>query len=539
LGGGRLDDPFLEWTSTTSPSASQSYENPQAASSSTSSAQTSGAPSLSADVWTRPSGPEAIHRSTWLGSVPSTAAYSASAVLNSPEWKTLQAVGLFPLQQAFLHSCRKRLYEPLQYMFPVEQAVTIEDGGAAAAAASGMVMLPSKYDIQRFDEHIRQELSLADPRKEGGGDLTLVGMIADCVCDMIAVFCERAMTAVTGGEEASLVQDNWNMSDGVQHDRKVAAILHATAKYLKNAGDKTFVSPYRPSVSPQHEEAARICQAGLEPALAEIERMVKNVILYPVCRSANRRILDVLAKMHHGVYIDGDDVAAPSFVQKYLAMALERIGQNVLARFPPEYASIMSSRVASFTILAFCSNASLLRPLGENARLHVTQDLADLELALDQLVLKNGGTQSLGQVVGKPYAELRAMRQMLFWTGLENSGATAQDVAKSLLREPWILDVRPSTVLHYLFSFAPKLLSSPHHSKKLMARDYVATLVSYVGLVADGEDGSWMTTMACCDSYQQRSSSVAVDDGDARVPQIILLVGQELMRRKQSVTNLR
>jgi hypothetical protein len=456
----------------------------------------------------------------------------------SPEWKTLQAIGLYPLQQVFLSSCQKRLYEPLQYMFPMEPNVTIEDGAGAAAATAGMVMLPSKYDIQRFDENIRQELSLADPRKEGGGDLSLVGMIADCVCDMITVFCERAMTAVIGGDEASLLREDWIMSDGVQHDRKVAAILHATSKYLKAAGEKTFVAPYRPAVSPQHEEAARICQAGLEPALVEIEKMVKSVILYPLCRAVCRRIHDVLGKMHLGVYVDSDEDSSPSFVQKDISPSLERVGQLVLARFPPEYASVMAEKIASFTILSFCSNAALLRPLGENARLHLTQDLADLELALEQLVRKNGGVSSLAQAVGKPYAELRAVRQMLFWTGLENSSTSAQDLAKGLLRESWMLDVRPSTALHYLFSFAPNLLSSPHHSKRMTAKDYVATLVTFIGSAGEGEDSAWMTTMACCDSYQQRASSVNVGDGDTRVPQIILLLGQELARRRQSVSNL-
>jgi hypothetical protein len=121
---------------------------------------------------------------------------------------------------------------------------------------------------------------------------------------------------------------------------------------------------------------------------------------------------------------------------------------------------------------------------------------------------------------------------MLFWTGLESKSASAQDLAKALLRESWMQDVRPSTAIHYLFSFAPNLLSSPHHAKRMTPKDYVATLVTFVGSVGEGEDSAWMTTMACCDSYQQRASSVNVGDGDDRVPQIILLVGQELVRRR-------
>jgi hypothetical protein len=160
-------------------------------------------------------------------------------------------------------------------------------------------------------------------------------------------------------------------------------------------------------------------------------------------------------------------------------------------------------------------------------------------MALEQFVSKSGGDSlSLSQIEnGRPYAELRAVRQLLFWTGLDNKDKSAQEVAKSLLREVWMKDVRPSTVFHYLFSYAPGLLSSPHHAKRMKAEDYVATLVHYEGSVENGEDNSWMTTMSCCDSYQQRASSAsssAAVDGDARVAQILLALGSELMRRRRN-----
>jgi hypothetical protein len=224
-------------------------------------------------------------------------------------------------------------------------------------------------------------------------------------------------------------------------------------------------------------------------------------------------------------------------VQKHLTRVFESIAENHLSKFPPEYAGVVAARVAAFTIYTFVSNASLVRPIGESARMHITQDLADREMALDQFVSKSGGDLTLSQIEnGRPYAELRAVRQLLFWTGLENKDKSAQEVAKSLLREVWMKDVRPSTVFHYLFSYAPGLLSSPHHAKRMKAEDYVATLVHYEASVENGEDNSWMTTMTCCDSYQQRASSAsnAATDGDARVAQILLALGPELMRRRRN-----
>jgi hypothetical protein len=498
-------------------------------------------PQAGADSWTRDtaSNTQQVSQRFMGSSSASTSSASLSTIFHSFEWKTLQGdgksrSGLNPLERVFVQACNERLCSPLQYMFP--DNVAMDDDGIAIS--SGMSLLPSKYDIQRFDENIRQELSLADPR-EGGGDLTAVTMIAECVVSMIVQFCMRAKNALSGVGEEGFLKEDWSMTESLQHDRKVAAIMFTLAKFLRNAPEKTFVAPYRPATTPQHEEAASMCQKALAPALLEIEKMVKAIILLPLCRTLNRRIAGVLAKVHLGVYKEsggGVEEDSPAFVQKHLTPAFEMIAENHLSKFPPEYAGVLAARVAAFSIYTFVSNASLVRPIGESARLHITQDLADLEMSLEQFVAKSGGNVSLSQIEnGRPYAELRAVRQLLFWTGLDNKDKSAQEVAKSLLREVWMKDVRPSTVFHYLFSYAPSLLSSPHHAKRMKAEDYVATLVHFEGSVENGEDNSWMTTMTCCDSYQQRASSAgsAAADGDSRVAQILLALGSELMRRRR------
>jgi hypothetical protein len=446
--------------------------------------------------------------------------------------------GLYLLQQTFIQACNERLCAPLQYMFP-EKDVTLGDD--SALISSGLSLLPSKYDVQRFDENIRQELSLADPR-EGGGDLTLVTMIAECVVSMIAEFCVRAKNAMSGvvGETAYVQDSDWSMTESLQHDRKVVAIMFTLKNYLNNAPEKTFVAPYRPAALPQHQEAAALCQEALAPALTDIDNTVNMVVLLPLCRALNRRIGTVLAKINHGVYMESGggtiEEESPVFVQKHLTPVLEIIAEKYLAKFPPVYASVIASSVASFSMYYFLSSVSLVRPLGEKARLEITQDLADLELSLEQLVSKVGGSLNLHNIEhGKPYAELRAVRQMLFWTGLENESKSAQDVAKALVRETWMKDVRPSTVFHYLFSYGPTLLSSPHHAQRVKVEDYVSTLVPLDGSSVDaGEDAAWMTVMSCCDSYQQRASSAAGStDGDPRVAQVVMTLSQELLRRRR------
>lgn len=309
--------------------------------------------------------------------------------------------------------------------------------------------------------------------------------------------------------------------------------------YLRQTPEKTFVAPYRPATTQQHEEAASICQAALVPAIKEIEKMASS-ILAPLIRALNSRVAATIARVHLGVYKDDGketdlDAEGPSFVQKHLSPIFEAIAASQLAKLPSEYAAIVASAVGSFSIYTFVSNIALIRPLGESARLHITQDLADFELILEQFIAKTNWSVSLSQIDnGKPYAELRSVRQMLFWSGLDNNDKPAAVISKSMMREAWIKDVRPSTVCHFLFSFAPSLLSSPHHSKRMRAEDYVGTLVKLDAEIEDGEATAWMNIMACCDSYHQRESvDRGASDGDARVSRVLMDLGPELLRPRR------
>jgi len=516
----------------------------------------------SADKWTRAesqsSSPENF--------ISSSTALSLSAIFQSAEWKVLEGSaprpkGLYPLQRAFERDSMERLCAPLQYMFP--DNISLDETGPAA---STLPLLPSKYDVQKFDEIIRHELSLADPR-EGGGDLSAVKMIAGTVVHMVQQFCAQAKNALCNPSEDACLNADGAMTSIMAHDIKVTKILvslsdyrwyflglfhfshsfcapivsqYTLTTYLQQTHEKTFIAPYRPAVTQQQEEAASICQAALVPAIREIEKMA-NAILSPLIRALNRRVAASIARVHIVAYKDdgkgeaGLEGEVPSFVQHHLSGIFEEIARNQLAKLPPEYGSMVASSVSAFSVYTFVSSLALIRPLAESSKLHITQDLADFELVLEQFVAKSGYSVSLGQIEnGKPYAELRAVRQMLFWSGLDNKDKAASAIAKSMLREPWIKDVRPSTVCNFLFAFGPTLLSSPHHSKKMRAEDYVATLVQLDAKIEDGEANAWMTIMACCDAYHQRESvDKCTSDGDGRVSRILMDLGPELLRPRR------
>jgi hypothetical protein len=453
---------------------------------------------------------------------------------------------MYRLQEAFLQACTQRLCQPLQYLFP--EHVTLDDHGVPLSGGA-LSLLPSKYDIQRFDENIRQELTLADPREGGGGDATLIPLIAACVVDMMTQFAHRAQQALSGAHYTQYVTVNdnvWAMNESLQHDRKVAVILYTISNYLKAAPDKTFVAPYRPADLPAHEEAAALCAGSLQPALTTLRDTVRTHVLFKLLHALNQNMSNLLAKVHTGVYLSDrpsdneDDQSGAAFSQSNIAPALTAMADAILARFPPPYATYLASSVASFCIYTFCSNLALLRPLGETARLHITQDLADLELALEHFITKTctSTTTLNGLAKGKPYDELRGVRQMLYWNGLSSTNKSGVDLARVLLRENWIRHVRPSTVLHYLFSYAPALLTSPHHTQRVKAEIYAQRLVSWDGTPdGDAEETAWMNTLASCDAYQQRQAAVKKDntaaDGDSRIADCLVALGPELLRRRR------
>jgi len=335
---------------------------------------------------------------------------------------------------------------------------------------------------------------------------------------------------------------------------KVTKIMYFMSECLQNAPEKIFLEPYRPAVTHQLEEAASIATKALLPARKEIDEMVKKMVLHPLYRALNKRVARVMGRMHQeGTYLNpegggrsSNGLDGTSFVQKHLSGFYDILYSSFLQKLPPPYSLVVGSTVSIFSVYTFLSTASLIRPIGEDAKLQLTQDLADFELVVDQFMTRAGGNASSKTLStignGKAYAELRAVRQMLFWTGLDDKTKAATTVAKSLSREVWVRDVRPSTICHYLFSFAPDLLSSPHHWKRLRVEEYVGTLVSLDGDIDEGESLDWMTTMACCDSYKQRESAQASFlgensermEGDARIAAILMALGPELLQRRRS-----
>ena len=427
------------------------------------------------------------------------------------EWKLLQQDGLKALQDAFVSSVKQRLLKPVDCLFA--EAVAVDDNGVPLPV---LPTLPSKYDLKQLETNALKEIS-----SYSSTDANMIRLISkECIVEMVQQFCASASTATS---QAPLLLDGERVepTPALLHNINIARVMSTLANSLRII----------PTKLQPPEEAANACQIALRPALQHMDETVQQTILNPLTTALKQRISNDVARIHHyGIYTSSGES------QYSLEPLYEEIANQILTKLPTEYATMVGTSMISYSLYTFVSNASLVRPLQEEGRLKLTQDLANLEMTCESLLQKIHSTIPLSHVnYGKPYAELRAVRQLLFWNGLAQKHKSSDELAKLLLRQAWIKDVRPSTLFHVLLTWAPKLLSSPHHSLRQSAQHYVHhTLLTTQKENDDGETASLMTILSCCDAYQQRESVASSDkDGDARIASILTSIGPELLRRRR------
>jgi hypothetical protein len=201
----------------------------------------------SADAWTHDGdasfGVDASQgEGTRSGGASSASPSSTLAVFSSPEWIALQGgrgedvtMGLLPLQTSFLKESKKRLFAPLEYMFP--EAVSVDEDGNAQKV---LPTLPSRYDLAKLDTNIREELSLADPRM-GGGDLSMTTMISESVVAMLHEFCNSAKRAISEVEQDRVVDPRTgSASEAMKHNLRVANVIVSPSLFASHSLSKSF-----------------------------------------------------------------------------------------------------------------------------------------------------------------------------------------------------------------------------------------------------------------------------------------------------------
>lgn len=162
----------------------------------------------------------------------------------------------------------------------------------------------------------------------------------------------------------------------------------------------------------------------------------------------------------------------------------------------------LARQMASRVLLFFIRHASLVRPLSESGKLRMARDMAELELAVGQNLFPV-------EQLGAPYRALRAFRPVIF---LETS---------QLEGSPLLQDLRPSIILHHLYSRGPDELQSPLQRNKLTPLQYSLWLDN------QGEDQIWKGIKATLDDYLSLVRSRGDKEFDPVYP-IMLRLGSSI-----------
>lgn len=380
-----------------------------------------------------------------------------------------------PVAQAYLGRAFQRLSEPVDALLSpsalqsLAQSVSVSTSVGSAGAGRGAA------DVRRFLARVREELDAVASRPK------LAAAVAESgVAKALRLMARRAETAVSVGADA----------------RAFAVGQPATAAHRANAAlaaslERVCASMFKLLRDPAMAESANNSLANsLRSAtlsVAETARDVANVIL----EAAFERVSAHLAAMHDEDWAGGPPPG--EHCSPYAARVAETLAwlgeAHIKPLFPPLDADelrrgntdvefLMASptgearrRFATRVFASFVRHAVLLRPMGENGRLRLAKDTAELERAVDECAFpaKFVGAVAEGKNTSAHDA-VRALRSAVF-LGLDE----LLDEAEPLKRTASAVGHLPEAcVLMLAFSAAPVSLQTPYQRAGLTPALYAS-----------------------------------------------------------------
>lgn len=397
-------------------------------------------------------------------------------IAGSPAERSQLLDSMSPLYGAFTERLYRRLSNPIQLMFP--------------QSSNFHASPPGRSDMQTLARTIFAELD------QVGKDPVLLEGSLKQIRKAVTLFCTNVKKIMNTGKTASATTPSFGRTAAQAHNVSLITVLGILDDAIEeverrvvaeatesaaaaNAETTRSMSMVRVSNDGKitEKQAKRVCANELTPCHDIIGDMEYALLGYYLQSLAS--ILEgVFAKMHDESFADrapstpgpsggggaqqrhnmGDGLSSSStngskYMQEFTSVFAVILDEH-LRRLPPS--SFVSECVGDFVcrlISVFVRHASLLRPLQENGKLRLANDMAQLELWLEHIMpLKN---------LGAPYDELRAFRQLIFLK------------SASLLRDPAVDKIRPSNVWHHLIARAPPELQLPHQMKRWNVSKYI------------------------------------------------------------------
>ncbi|KAL4136646.1 hypothetical protein PRIC2_000177 [Phytophthora ramorum] len=368
-----------------------------------------------------------------------------------------------PLYDAFIDRAYRRMSNPIQLMFP--------------QSSNFHASPPGRSDMQTLSRTMFSEL------EQAGQDPVLLDGALQQVRKAVNLFCSNVKRIMHQGKAAAATMPSFGRTPAQAHNvglMNVLSLLGDTVEEVVNrietaaATDGTQAGRAAATGVVAPKDAKSLCTKNLAPCREMITDLEYAMLGYYL--QALAVLLEgIFAKMHDESF--GDQSAAarmPTSREPPRSGGGHRSspgtsGSKYMQEFSNAFAVILEEHLRRLPIAAFATkcladfverlisvfirHASLVRPLTENGKLRLANDMTQLELRLEHILpLRN---------VAAAYEELRAFRHMIF---LENS---------EILRDTTIDKVRPSNVWHHLTSRAPPELQLPHQMKHWTASKYI------------------------------------------------------------------
>ncbi|TYZ61197.1 hypothetical protein PybrP1_009889 [[Pythium] brassicae (nom. inval.)] len=365
-----------------------------------------------------------------------------------------------PLFDAFTDRTYRRLANPIQLMFP--------------QSASFHTSPPGRSDMQTLARTVFSEVDQA------GQDPVLLAGALQQIRRAVTLFCANVKRITNTGKAATSTTPTLGRTPAQAHNVSLLNVLHQLDEALSDVAARVAsAAGAAESDAAALQVLQALCAQELQPC-RELIQGLEYTILGTYLQGLCAILESIFAKMHDESFADLPPVSASSTGATAAATgaSAKSGGSRYMAEFNGAFHVVLDEHIrrlpnARFAgrcvsdfvarlISVFLRHAALLRPLEESGKLRLANDMAQLELRLEQLLpLK---------ALGAPYDELRAFRHMVFL----DSGA--------VLRDATVDKIRPTNVWHHLISRAPVELQLPHHMKRWSAAKYVEWLDKSAGV---------------------------------------------------------
>ncbi|KAI9905691.1 hypothetical protein PsorP6_013740 [Peronosclerospora sorghi] len=377
-----------------------------------------------------------------------------------------------PLHDAFLDRAFRRMSKPVQLMFP--------------HSPNFHASPPGRSDMQTLSRTFFAEL------EQAGRDFVLLDGIFQQIKKSVDLFCSNVKKIMHKGKAATVTMPSYGRSPAQAHNVELLNalnLLDGAVEELKGRLEATAVTnSSQAKITASMASSSNVIADGVitpkqakalsTKYLASCSEMIGDLeyaILGYYLQVLAVLLESIVAKMHDESFGDqGAAATATTFDDAPRNSGGSRssegtCGSKYMHEFVSAFTVILEEHlrhlpVASFVtkcltdfverlISVFIRHASMLRPLSENGKLRLANDMTEFELLLEHVMpLRN---------VGPSYEELRAFRHMIFLKSGE------------ILRDATVDKIRPSNLWHHLTSRAPPELQLPHQMKHWTASKYI------------------------------------------------------------------